>query len=154
MRNTATQIQASTDAQHYVWWFPGAPIKVHLALDVVSRLRELVEVRSPAGSKAGPLALGQGLLFGAVGDGVTEVLGFRLVTGHAAEKIADAQHVGKDLVVGYFRVEPGQLRLSEADLALSRSALTERHHVIMLIQPAESGPPTASLHFHTADGGM
>ena len=93
---------------YYVWWFPGSPVKVHLLLDVVRRLREELRFDRPE-------ATGEGLLFGKVIEGATEVLDFQSATGRVHEAVASlAEDESKQLLVGYYRIETGDsLRLND-----------------------------------------
>ena len=64
---TAEAIGPVQQPQHYLWWFPGSPVKVHLALRVVQRLSHLLSV-------SGASSFEEGLLFGEIRDGVTEIV--------------------------------------------------------------------------------
>ena len=55
--------------EHYVWWFPGSPVKVHLELGVAQRLKDRLEQFPPGAPE-------EGLLFGRALDGTTEILDF------------------------------------------------------------------------------
>jgi hypothetical protein len=134
---------------YYVWWFPGSPLKVHLALEVVRQLREQFQL-------TGPQSTGEGLLFGKAIEGGTEVLDFEPTDSSVSEAVATLDHDGgRRLLVGYYRIETGDsLRLKESDLALARTWFAQPYHVFLIIQPNEFGPPNASFFFHDRDGKM
>ena len=69
------------DLSYYVWSFPGSPLKVHLALNVVRQLSEQLQL-------ADLQAAGEGLLFGKAIEGATEVLDFQSAPGHVPETVA------------------------------------------------------------------
>jgi hypothetical protein len=140
-----TETHSAAGSGYYVWRFPGSPIRVHLALDVVRRLAK--QLSSGAA---------EGLLFGKAGDGVTEVLDFQRTAGRVSEAITTLEKYGeKRLLVGYYRTEPGDiLRLNDEDLLLARTWLPKSYHVLLLVQPDGSRPPSASFFFHGADGKM
>ena len=134
---------APTGFSYYVWWFPGSPVRVHLSLDVVRRLREQL-----------PTTPAQGLLFGKTADGATEILDFQSSPGPIPESVsALAEDGGKPLLVGCYRTGDS-LTLNDGDRALARTFFAQPYHVILVVQPAEVGPPTASFFFHDADGKM
>ena len=61
---------ASTTPLHYVWWFPGSPVRVHVDLCVIEALQKLLQ-------NTGPGPAEHGLLFGRVLEGATEILEFQ-----------------------------------------------------------------------------
>ena len=69
-----TETVVPVDPKHYVWWFPGSPVKVHLDLQVVQRLKQRLW-ENGAGNSEG------GLLFGRTRDGATEIVDFQAVAG-------------------------------------------------------------------------
>lgn len=137
------------DLSYYVWSFPGSPLKVHLALNVVRQLSEQLQL-------ADLQAAGEGLLFGKAIEGATEVLDFQSAPGHVPETVAAlAQDGGKRLLVGYYRIETGNsLGLNESDLTLARTCFTQPYHVFLIIQASGFGPPNASFFFHDSNGKM
>jgi hypothetical protein len=133
-------------SESYVWWFPGSPVRVRLALDVVRRMRVQLQLTSAA-------AAGEGLLFGSTSAGTTEVLDFQSVAAPVTDAIARLAHQkSKGSLVGYYRIEAGDLRLKESDLALAAACFAERYQVLLLIQPSQCGPPNAGFFFHDSSG--
>jgi hypothetical protein len=134
--------------EHYVWWFPGAPVKVHLELGVVQRLKNHLD-QSPGAAQ-------QGLLFGRVLDGITEILDFDpLANGNSIDALATLPEDRKGALVGYYRTEPGEnLRLNSNDLMLAAGFLAKPHHVFLLIQSGAFAAPNASFFFHKDDHSM
>jgi periplasmic protein TonB len=140
---------ATPGPRHYLWSFPGSPVKIHLALEVVARLQ------SQLSGEDGTASWG-GLLSGHVDGLATTISDFHPLTGGEAADIqaglaALSNTAGQDSVVGYYRfqLEEG-LRLDPADLSLARAFFPDPHHVILLIQPGESGPPNATFYFWDA----
>lgn len=131
---------APASADHYVWWFPGAPLRVHLALPVVRRLCDQLDA-------AGKGAAIEGVLRGGALDNITAVSDCAPAQGDIRLAAADAR------VVGYYRVA-GSLALSDTDVALAAECFPHPHQVILLIQPAAFGAPAASFFFHNAGGAM
>jgi protein TonB len=132
----------------FTWSFPGAPIKVHLELDVVRRMQ--AHLRGAADAR-------RGLLLGRIDGQSTIVSGFQpLATGGGTEigkAIAafEGAH-GEQSLVGYYRThQEDVLRLDDADLSLAGTFFQNPHHVFLLIQAIESEPANASFFFW--DGG-
>src|SRR5438046_1202348 len=96
----------------YTWWFPGAPVKVQLTLDVVESLQ--AELRG-ASERPQP----QGLLLGKISGQITKVLGFQPVTGESpsiADLAAMDSFSGGLQPVGYYKTTRDEaLRLSKND---------------------------------------
>ena len=140
----------SAEPGYYVWSFPGSPIKVHLALEVVKGMQ--AQLRD-----GGANAAGSGLLLGGISGQTTVVSGFQPLARGDAEEIEQAivaleKAPGRHSLVGYYRThrEDG-LRLDESDLSLAGAFFRNPHHVFLLIQPVDSGPANASFFFW--DGG-
>jgi hypothetical protein len=140
----------SAELGYYVWSFPGSPIKVHLALEVVKGMQ--AQLRD-----GGANAAGSGLLLGGISGQTTVVSGFQPLARGDAEEIEQAivaleKAPGRHSLVGYYRThrEDG-LRLDESDLSLAGAFFRNPHHVFLLIQPVDSGPANASFFFW--DGG-
>lgn len=137
----------STDPRHYIWWFPGSPVRVHIDLGVVERLQERLR-------NSGSGVPEHGLLFGRVLEGATEIIEFQPASGRSVpEMIADfAMERGKRLLVGYYRTEAGEtLRLNEDDLALFKTFFGKAYHVFLLIQPNAFAAPNATFFFSRGD---
>jgi protein TonB len=134
--------------EHYVWGFPGSPLKVHLELDLVKRLRDQIQSKS-----RGPAE--NGLLFGRAVPGITEIFDFQPAENNVAEAAAAVtDQRGQRMLVGYYRIETGPtLRLSEDDIRLAATAFPKRYQVFLLIQPNGSGS-NATFFFHKDDDRM
>ncbi len=133
----------TTSPEHYVWGFPGSPVRIHLALHVVQRLNEFVR-NSETGTSQ------EGLLFGRI-DGDIEILDFQAASsGSVTEMLEDLPNgPGRLTLVGYYRTEHGRtLCLNDRDRSLDEAFFGEPHHVFLMIQPASSGPPNATFFFH------
>lgn len=144
-----TENYSSVGSGYYAWWFPGSPIRVHLSLDVIRRLRERLQL-------AGPQVEREGLLFGKVTEGATEVLDFQPASGHVPGAVAAlARDGGQPTLIGYYRTDFGNgLRLTDKDLALAQACFPKPYQVFLLVQPSGFGSPTASFFFHDKDGKM
>ena len=135
---------APTGPRHYVWWFPGSPVKVHLHLHLVERLQDRCQ-------NAGHGIAEEGLLFGRTVDGATEISDFQPASGRSISDLIASlpAESGKRLLVGYYRTEPGPvLRLHENDLALAKSFFPKPYQVFLVIQPNSFAPPNAAFFFH------
>ncbi len=133
--------------QHYLWWFPGSPIMVHLDLRVVERLHEQLREMRQEGVR-------QGLLFGRHLGTTTEILDFQPVFGQElSEAVAmRAQEQSDRQLVGYYRSEAGgMLRPNENDLSLLELHFPKTYQVFLLIQSNGFGPPSATFFFHGGD---
>lgn len=151
---------ATESSSNYVWAFPGSPVRIHLSLAVVSKLREqLFTGFDPSSAKE----IG-GLLLGNTHVGrvhISDVRFFRpeedgrnfvLSTFDKEElqKIIQQQHEDENLpaVVGYFRSDlRGGVRLSQEDLALSKELFNDSHQVFLIIHAKDSSTPTAGFFF-------
>jgi hypothetical protein len=91
----------SAELGYYVWSFPGSPIKVHLALEVVKGMQ--AQLRD-----GGANAAGSGLLLGGISGQTTVVSGFQPLARGDAEEIEQAivaleKAPGRHSLVGYYR---------------------------------------------------
>lgn len=129
--------------EHYSWFFPGAPIKVHLDLDVVEHLQEQVRHATAASVECG-------LLFGSAAHGTVEIHEFERHASNEALKqaITAAKKDGRRAIVGYYRVHrEDTLRLGSEDVLLAEEYFRDPQQVILLIQPTDFGPSNASFFF-------
>jgi hypothetical protein len=134
---------ASTDLRHYIWWFPGSPVKVRVDLSVIGGLRE--QLRYPGRGKAE-----HGLLFGRVLEGAIEIFEFQPIADRSvAETIAELpDEPRKRLLIGYYRTERGDsLRLNGNDIRLFKTFFCKPYHVFLLIQPNALAAPNATFFF-------
>ena len=143
----------------YVWAFPGSPVRIHLSLSVVSKLREQLFTGFDPGSAK---EIG-GLLLGKAQAGrvdITDIRSFSATEdGYIAWSSADKVHLKSLLqkhqsdhslpsIVGYFRSDlRGGIRLSEEDLTLSRELFSDPEQVFLIISGQASGTPTAGFFF-------
>jgi hypothetical protein len=129
----------------YTWSFPGSPIKVQLALEMVERLD--AELRGPSSG-----ASKQGYLLGSVTGQTTQVLEFKAVRSleppSPAEIATGVPTPDAERTVGYYKVtKEAALRLNEDDIGLAESAFSRPYQVFLLIQTTESGPANATFFF-------
>jgi periplasmic protein TonB len=138
----------SPEPQSYIWSFPGAPVRIHLALEVVQLLAPRFQ------GKEGATQFG--LLLGHV-DGLAIVVSdFQVLASSEtlAVKTALARlsaSSGRPAVVGYYRSQRQEgLRLDDQDLALAESFFRAPSDIILLVQ---AGPAPANATFFFRDGG-
>src|ERR1700693_5491719 len=108
---------ATTDTRHYIWWFPGSPVRVHVDLCVIEGLQE--RLRDPVRGR-----VEQGLLFGRVLQGAIEIFEYQPIFNRNVPKTiaSRAAEPRKRLLIGYYRSEHGEaLRLNENDLFLFKT---------------------------------
>jgi len=144
-----SESDAPADPKYYVWWFPGSPLKVHLDLQVIEGL----QTRLGGGASA---TTEQGLLFGRVSDGATEIDDFQPASNRTVPEMI-AEFLGRPggrLLVGYYRFEQGMLRLNEADLSLFKQFFGKPYHVFLMVQPSAFAAPNATFFFSRSDHTM
>lgn len=143
---TAGVVQTPARPKYYVWWFPGSPVKVHLALPVVEHLADNLQ-------NQGAVSPPQGILLGRFLEGATEILDVRPAS-NLKEFLASGSDV-KHQAVGYYRTEAGEtLRLNDNDRALAEAFFVKPHHVVLLIQTTGFGPPNATFFFRDSGGSL
>ena len=132
--------------QYYVWWFPGSPVKVHLALDVVRRLKHRL-------SESGAAISEEGLLFGGTRDGATEILDFQPATNSTVAELVEGLTLEKQRgLIGYYRTEEAEtFQLNAQDAALAKEFFAKPNHVFLIVHANRFGPPTATFFFHDRD---
>jgi hypothetical protein len=151
--------------REYLWAFPGAPIRVHLKLAVVSRLRD--HLLKGANSDPALCRERGGLLLGTVQTNNVEITDFepfrtdrseRHFNLSAAEKEAlritleNRQRSSHTFVVGYFRSDFRKgVRLYEEDLVLAKQFFSHPAQVILIVRPEKDRTPEAGFFFW--DGG-
>jgi protein TonB len=148
-RNLAVaEHRAPATPSHYVWSFPGSPVKVQLGLDVVERLQRQ--------QRKGDIAGEQGLLLGRVRSQTTEISDFIAIPGSEPPDPNVIAALSPDLPgergeparVGYYRIQHGgSLRLNENDLSLAAAAFSDPRQVFLLIQLCDSSPANATFFF-------
>ncbi len=129
---------------HYTWSFPGSPVNVRLSLDVVGRLQKQLE---HPGETLGE----QGVLWGRAVAQITEIEHFTTIPDSQPFAIQDAAaSIQPDALqpVGYYRIHrETTLRLNDHDMALAQNVFSEPNQVVLLIQPDETSPATATFFF-------
>ena len=140
---SAATSQPLTDS--YTWGFIGAPIQIHLNLEVVSRIREQIHH-----SEKGPGELSAcGLLTGATHKpGVTRILDFKPLHTLDATSVEAAKVGASDEVVGFYRTIPtGRVSMPDDDRALAASHFCHPSSVFMLVETKKSTIGAASFCF-------
>lgn len=132
--------------QHYLWWFPGCPVKVHLALDLVERLKQRL-------CRPETVASEEGLLFGRAANGATEILDFQAATNTSVPgMVAELSPERKRSLVGYYRTEEGEaFHLNARDLLLATECFAKPYNVFLMVHGNTFGPPTATIFFQDRD---
>jgi hypothetical protein len=141
---STTQTLVPADPKHYVWWFPGSPVKVHLDLQVVQRLKD------------GLPGTSEGLLFGRMQNGAAEILDFQPAYGNVRNTIAALpdEH-GKRFLMGYYRTEEGDsFHLNAKDVSLAEECFRKPYHVFLMVHSNSFASPNATFFFHDGDGKM
>lgn len=135
-----TGTSTATNPRQYAWWFPGSPVRVHIDLRVIEGLQE--RLRDTAAGLAE-----QGLLFGRVQEGTTEILEFRPAFNRSVpEIIADLSADPGKRLVGYYRTGDALL-LNADDLSLFQSCFGKPYQVFLVMQPNGFAPPNATFFF-------
>ncbi len=137
------------DPQHYVWWFPGCPVKVHLDFQVVQRVRQRLSGLAKGTSD-------EGLLFGRTRDGATEITDFQPAGDTAIATLVSALTAERQrTLVGYYRTEEGDsFHLTPKDLSLVQECFTKPHQVLLTIHSNGFGAPNATFFFHDRERRM
>ena len=137
------------DPKHYVWWFPGSPVKVHLDLQVVQRLKDSLRGTETEAS--------EGLLFGGVQNGAAEILDFQPASnGNVRNMIAALpKEQGKRFLMGYYRTEEGDtFHLNAKDVSLAEECFRQPYHVFLMLHSNGFDSPNATFFFHDSDRKM
>jgi|SRR5579871_2954662 len=148
MATTLTDVPANP--KHYVWWFPGCPVRVHLDLHVVQRLKERLQ-------GVGSEVFEEGLLFGRSLDGASAILDFEPVfDGNVASAIAALpKDSGRRFLMGYYRTEKEEtFRLSPKDAALAEECFRRPYHVFLAVHSNGFTSPNATFFFRDGDRKM
>jgi hypothetical protein len=156
--------KAVDPAAEYVWKFSGSPIRIHVAISVISKLRQQLNSDTsvdPAQKKE----IG-GLLIGGIRDGrlaITDVEPLSLDPGQRhfilsdsqkeflRKTIAARQASASTAIVGYYRsdVRTG-IKLAEEDLVLIREFFRSPLDVFLVIRADDEGKPKAGFFFWDA----
>jgi hypothetical protein len=157
------------DSAFYTWSFPGAPVRIHLYLDVVARLQKELAKAAPfpirGRVEVAGLLLGRGDLRRSQ---VVEIRQFIPVLAECRpestvalseedrrkfqEQLAAGESDSRYHVVGYYRTQGSEgLCLEEDDLALIHSHFRDPASVFLMIRPGADGAANAGFFFW--DGG-
>jgi hypothetical protein len=151
-------------AAEYVWKFSGSPIRIHVAISVISKLRQQLNSDTSA-DPAQKKEIG-GLLIGGIRDGrlaITDIeplsLGpdqrhfilFDSQRESLRKSIAARQASASTAIVGYYRsdVRTG-IKLTEEDLVLIREFFRSPLDVFLVIRADNEGKPKAGFFFWDA----
>jgi hypothetical protein len=142
------QIIGLEQTRHYLWWFPGSPVRVRLDLGVVRELKNRL-----FGPNAEPAHLEEGLLFGEIRNGATAIVDFEPATPENVRSLVEMLPSEKrGSLVGYYRTESSDaFRLNAQDHSLAREHFARPYSVFLLIHRNNLGPPTATFFFHDSD---
>ena len=116
----------------YTWGFTGAPIQIHLSLEVVTKLRKYIQ-DSETGSVCGLLT----------GDtdkpGITRILDFKPLPALDAASVEAAEAVTSDEIVGFYRTTPiGSVAMPDDDRALAASFFRHPSSAFLIIETGKS----------------
>ncbi len=159
---------ASTPVQEfYTWTFPGAPVRIHLHLNVVESLGR--EVRRAFESVPSHSVEIGGILYGRADFATSPVIEIRDFEPFLCEYRADHKFILSDsdsrkldrllsarradgpealAVVGYYRAHIGDgLGLRAEDLALAQAHFCDPANVFLLVKPAADGSASAGFFF-------
>jgi len=116
----------------YTWGFTGAPIQIHLSLEVVTQLRKYI-LESETGSACG-------LLTGDTSKpGITSILDFKPLPTLDAASIEAAEGTAADEIVGFYRTTPmGAVSMPEEDRALAASFFRHPSSAFLLIEAGKA----------------
>ena len=139
----------SAAPRHYVWWFPGSPVKIHLDLQVVQRLQQQLCTKGTGASE-------EGLLFGSTRDGTTEIREFQPVgNATARDMVAALPPESQCFLMGYYRTEKGDtFHLEAKDHLLAAECFAKSYQVFLMIHANGFAPPNATFFFHEGDRRM
>ena len=137
--------------QHYIWTFPGAPVRICLQLEVVSSLQEILT--PVAGREDGRNVDRMGILLGRMGGRkgteVTAVLPSLGEESHALAATLQALRNSGDIVpVGFYRTQAdASLRLSDRDFEIAREHFSAPGSVFLVIHPSNLDDHKATFFF-------
>jgi hypothetical protein len=166
-RQEHTSEQSTAVPEFYTWTFPGAPVRIHLHLNVVERLAPEVR-RAFDAVPAHSVEIG-GLLLGTADFKSSPIVEIKDFIPFLSEYRSDHRFVLSDgdqrklekklaairqeradglTVVGYYRSHIGiLLSLNESDLALAEAHFCDPADVFLLVKPSTDGSSTAGFFF-------
>ena len=157
---------SATAPEFYTWTFPGAPVRIHLRLNVVDliayEVKRTFEATPAHGVEIGGLLLGTAF----VSSPIIEIKGFEpfpseyrtdhkfILSDDDRRKLErrlavrqDDRSDGLD-VVGFYRSHFGEgLGLSQSDVSLAQKYFKDPTNVFLLVKPATNGPANAGFFF-------
>ncbi len=159
---------ATTPVQEfYTWTFPGAPVRIHLLLNVVESLGR--EVRRAFESVPSHSVEIGGILYGRADFSTSPIIEIRDFEPFLSEYRADHKFILSDsdrrkldrllsarradgpealAVVGYYRAHIGDgLGLRAEDVALAQAHFCDPANVFLLVKPAADGSASAGFFF-------
>jgi protein TonB len=136
---------AAAEPGYYTWSFPGSPVRVQIALEVVRR----IEAQMPPNGES---HVESGLLLGTANGHTTVIADSQAIAKAGVPEMRRAVASAGKMPVGYYRIRrQGSLRLDSEEVSIAESLFREAHQVVLLIQPADSGPANASFFFRDRD---
>ncbi|MFZ0589398.1 MAG: hypothetical protein WAM39_02830 [Bryobacteraceae bacterium] len=156
IRTDAGEDLADHGQEFYTWSVPGAPVRVHVSLDVVRGIEDYLGHEPP--SLSGAISK-SGLLLGRIDvPRETRITGFQLLSitrpVEVEGALAGLKNSSDDLrVVGFFRThDKDRLCLGPSDLSLAEALFQNPGCVFLLISPSETGPSNAGFFFWDVSG--
>ncbi len=156
MCTDAVENPPDQEQEFYTWSVPGAPIRVHVSLDVVRGIEDYLGDEPPSFSAAIPKS---GLLLGRIDvPGETTITGSQPLSITRPAEIEAALAALKDSsekvrAVGFFRThDKDRLCLGPADFSLAQVLFQNPGCIFLLISPSETGPPNAGFFFWDVAG--
>ncbi len=145
VNDAASLVRRGAEPGVYIWSFPGAPIEVHIKLDVVDRVRLQISATHPQPG---------GVLLGRVQGPLIHIHSAKplaTLDNASIEAVLKEESVNRSTVVGYYRVDSAEvLRLSAYDAELAQRYFPSPSSIILLIRPGNTGVPTAGVFFWDA----
>lgn len=144
--------QQTPSSEQYIWTFPGAPIRVHLDLAIVERLRELL-LKTDSGQASGFL------LGSATSPTTVKITDSREIPnneGDPAKLVENMEGLRSSIqaetngltIVGFYRHRNGEgLQLEKDDLLVMQNHLSEPANVFLLIRSVPDAEATAGFFF-------
>ena len=135
---------------HYIFTFPGAPVRICLQLEVVRNLQEILAPLTD--SKDAVSVERNGILLGQLGGGSTEVMDVLELPGDLPGAIAASLprlRKSRDLVpVGFYRTQSDDdLHLSDQDFDIASEYFSDASNVFLVIHQSNAGPDKATFFF-------
>jgi periplasmic protein TonB len=135
----------STVTDFYRWGFWASPIRIHLSLEVIGRIRKELEASA---DREGAIS-GYGLLIGDTHEpGITRILNFHPLQRLSAVAVQAAARGLSGELIGFYRTtSPGANSMSDADRAIASTFFARPNCVFLLIETVKSGAGDARFCF-------